>query len=196
MKTYWKKIKKPRLEIERAPYADSPREWTNLGYFITVDRDYNSPDKNEQLESIVKKTGEIAENLEDHIKRITKRIKEETGEKVLKIYPISKYEHSDVSYALGVRKGFDYSNNGFYIITDKTQKEVGTPKKLFEKVINDELDLYNKWAIGEVYCYALWDKNGTYEDGSSGFYDIEDIRAELPEEWKNENLEDYLINNQ
>lgn len=60
MKTYKETIEKPRLVIKYDEYSESPREWSNLGYFITVDRNYNSPDKHEILRNIVEKTGEEA----------------------------------------------------------------------------------------------------------------------------------------
>ena len=193
MKTFKETIKKNRLVISYDNNSESPREWSNLGYFITVDRNYNSPDKNETLERIIKETGEVADNSEDHIKRIKKEIKKEIGENVLAIYPITKYEHSGVSYSLGIGNGFDSSNSGFYIVTDKTSKEIGAIKKDFEKLISQELSLYNRWVNGENLEFILYDKNGEVEDSSCGFYEIEDIREHLPKEWENENLENYLI---
>lgn len=182
----------PLLEITREDYSSSPREWSNLGYFITVDRNYSSPDKNECLERIVKETGETAEDQDDHIKLIKKEVDESLDEKVLEIYPVTKYEHSGINYSLGNRNGFDCSNNGFYIITDKTVKEVGTKKEDFEKAIEQELDIYNKYCNGEVYSFVLFDEKGELIDSCGGFYDIEDIKAYLPEDWKDEDLQEYF----
>jgi hypothetical protein len=192
MKTYKKTIESPKLVIEHDESSTSPREWSNLGYFITVDRDYRSPDLNSKFESIVKETGETATSQAEHVNEIGRRINEETTEKVLAIYPIVKYEHSGVYYSLGTKHGFDYSNNGFYIITEKTQKELGTEKKDFVKVIESELEVYNKWCNGECYQFCLYNEQGDIEDSCGGFYDIEEIREYLPEEWKNEDLRDYI----
>jgi len=190
MKTYTKTVEetKPKLVIEYDEDSTSPREWSNLGYFITIDRNYFSPDRNETLERIVKETGEEAGSQAEHIKMIKSSIEEDTDEKVIEVYPIVKYEHSGVSYSLCSSSGFDYSNNGFYIITDKTQKEIGTEAEDFEKVIKEELEVYNKYANGEVYQFCLYDDNGEVVDSCGGFYDIEDIRESLPEEWSKENL--------
>jgi hypothetical protein len=192
MKTYTKTTTKeePRLVIEHDENAESPREWTNLGYFITQDRNYHSPDKNEALQAIIKIAGDNATSQAEHMAMIKKAY--QTGDKILAIYPIVKYEHSGVSYSLGTTHGFDYSNNGFYIITEKTQKEVGTKKKDWEKVIRQELEVYNQWCSGEVYRFTLFDKDGEVEDSCGGFYDIEDIRGHLPAEWKNEDLTAYM----
>lgn len=194
MKTYKKTINEPRLKIYYSDYDESPRNWTNLGYFITIDRDYTSPDDHPDFMEIIKETGEIAESVDNHIKLIKKEIEKRLSTKVVAIYPINKYEHGGVCYSLGYRQGFDYSNNGFYIITKESQKEMGAGEESFEAIIHDELRNYNKYINGETLAYALYDENGNVWDTLSGFYDIEDIRAELPKEWEKENLEDYFLN--
>lgn len=197
MKTYTKQITviKPKLVINYDENADSPREWSNLGYFITVDSQYRSPDDNNgTIYNIVKQTGNEASNINEHIKLIKKEIKEETGEKVIAIYPVNKYEHSGIVYRMGTANGFDYSNNGFYIITDKTQKETGIKKKNFVEAIKEELEVYTKWCNGKVYEFCLYDNNGEVTDSCGGFFSINDIKGYLPKEWKDENLSDYFKN--
>ena len=196
MKTYTKTVTetKPRLVIEREKCPVSPREDDNLGYFITIERNYNSPDKNEIIEDIITETGAIADDQDEHIKAIKREIKEQTDETVLEIYPVSKYEHSGVVYSLGTSQGFDYSSNGFYIVTKKRAEIIGTEPKDFEKVITAEIEMYNSYINGEVYRFTLFNKDGEEEDTCSGYYDIEDIREYLPEEFKGEDLSEYLIN--
>lgn len=197
MQTFKKSIEVPRLKISYDADSESPRGWGNLGYFITKDRNHYSPDRNAVLEQIIADTGDVATSQVEHMKLIGKEIKAQTGEKVLAIYPVVKYEHSGVSYSLGAKHGFDYSNNGFYIVTDKTADEYGhfaTPKKKneFEAVAKNEIELYSNWANGDVYCFTLYDINGKVEDSCGGFYELEDIRAYLPDTFKTEKLEDYL----
>lgn len=195
MKEYTKTITitEPRLIIRYEICPDSPREWSNLGYFISVDRRYKSPDNNEQLIKIVGETGKYAKDLENHKKLITERIEKEMEEKVLAIFPVCKYEHSGISYAIGTIFGFDYSNNGFYIITDKTQKEVGAEEKDFEKIAENEIATYNQYVNGEVYCCTLYNEKGEEDVVVSGIYDIEDIREYLDDSWEDEDLNDYLV---
>lgn len=192
MKTYTTTIEKPILEIRYDSDPQSPREDSNLGYFITVDRNYSSPDKHPTLEAIVKETGDEADTRFHHMRLISQRIKEEINETVLFICPVKKHEHGNVSYSRGIMNQYDYSNNGFYIVTDKTQKIVGTPKELFEKLIDGELNDYTQYANGEIYCYTLYDDAGEIEDSCCGFYNIEDIREYLPEEWKHVDLSEYI----
>lgn len=197
MKTYTKTTTttEPLLVINYDTDTDNPREYAeNLGWFLTVDYRYLSPDNNEMMLNVIKRTGEKAKNVEEHMEMIKEELETESNVKVLAIYPINKYEHSGVAYSLGSKSGFDYSNNGFYIITDKTQKVLGTKKEDWEKAIISELETYNKWVNGEVYRFTLYDKNGEVEDSCGGFYDIEDIREYLPKDWEKEDLQNYLNN--
>jgi len=189
MKTYKQIIKKPSLEISYSEGCESPRSWTTLGHFITIDRRYESPDKNTELEAIIKGGGDICNSQAEHIEYIKKHYQ---SEKVLAVYPIVKYEHGGVSYSLGTKHGFDYSNNGFYVVTNKKQKELGTSKKYFEEAIKDELEVYNKYVNGEVLQYCLYDENGDFVDSCGGFYSIDEIRESLPKEWENEDLNNYF----
>jgi hypothetical protein len=194
MKTYTKtvEITEPRLKISVDECPTSPREWDNLGYFITVDRNYRSPDRHTTYEMFVREAGEEAESQAEHIKLLTQKINELGEEKVLAIYPVVKYEYSGVSYSLGTVRGFDYLNNGFYIITDKTAKNVGVKPKDFERQIRAELEEYNKYANGEVYDYILYDKDGEQIDSCGGFYSLDEIKDSLPKEWQKEDMQDYL----
>lgn len=193
-KTFTKKVvtEEPKLVISYDPGSTSPREDSNLGYFLTKDRSMNSPDSYPEIENIIADTGDYASSQEEHMEMIKKQVEQVLDEKVLAIYPICKYEHSGVSYSLGEHHGFDYSNNGFYIITEKSQKEMGTTEEKWEKVIQDEIGIYNKYVNGEVYSFTLYDDDGEMVDSCCGFYSLEDIKEHLPEEWKDEDLNDYL----
>ena len=196
MKTFKKTINTPRLVIEYDNDAESPRNWDNLGFFFTKEGEYKSPDGNDNaLYSIMLATEEEATDAESHIKLIKKEAKKQ-GENIVAIYPVYKYEHSAVVYKRGTARGFDYSNCGFYIVTKESMNYIGTPrkKKIIEKIIDQELQTYTNWLNGEVYRFTLYGKDGEEVDCSGGYYDIEDIREQLPAEWKNERLEEYLVN--
>jgi hypothetical protein len=192
MKTYTKTTitEEPMLKIYNDDDAPSPREDDNLGYFITVDSRYISPDENILFKKIIEQTSEEASDQEDHIKRIKGEL-ETIGEKILAIYPVTQFEHGNINYHLGTRRGFDYSNNGFYIVTEEGAKNLGVEEKDFEKVINQELEAYNKYINGETYRFTLYDQNGEEVDSCGGFYNIEDIKSYLPREWADEDLNEY-----
>ena len=193
MKTYKKTIDAPQLEIFKDTGYNSPREWNNLGYFITVG-EFTSPDQNTVIENIVKTAGDIAESAEDHIELIKKEMVEQTGEEVAYIYPTNVcFRGGRAEYERGIKKGRDYSNNGFYIVPSKGRRMGKMPsQKEVEDIIDAELDIYTKYVNGEVYGFTLYDENGEEITSDYDYYDIEDIREKLGEEWKNENLKDYI----
>lgn len=193
MKTYTAKIEKPRLVIQYDDSAESPREWDNLGYFITAERHYNCPDNNETIKNIVTETQHEASNTQEHADAIARSIKEQTGEKVLYITPVYRYEHGNVLYRRGTASGFDSSNCGFYIVTDKTADAL-TPSSRYETIIDNELETYTSYVNGEVYGFTLYDQNGDVVDSCWGFYDIDAIKQALPDEYKSDDMHDYLKN--
>ena len=197
MQTVKKTVEVPRLKIQHDDDTESPRSWSNIGYFVTCDGRHYSPDRNATIEAIMRDTGEEATSQVEHMKLIGKEIKAQLGEKVLAIYPVVKHEHGSIAYSLGTTHGFDYSNNGFYIVTDKTAEEYGhvaSPKKKkeFESVIKSEIETYNTWVNGYCYRFELYDSKGNIEDSCGGFFDIEDIREYLPDTFRKEKLEDYI----
>ena len=199
MKTYTKTTitEAKKLVISFDEFSESPRGNSNLGYFLSRERDYKSPDgKDNPLYSIMINTADEAENTEDHIRLIKAEAKKQ-GINIEYIYPVNRYEHGNIVYSLGEIHNFDYSNCGFYIITDKSRKEIGVrkDKKSIERFIKNELKDYNTYVNGEVYRFKLYNDNGEVEDSCGGFYDLESIREYLPKEWAGEDLEDYFVNN-
>lgn len=191
MKTYRKLIEQPMLEIYHDQFADSPREDSTLGYFVTTDERYKHPDDCEELRRIVIETQYESQNVEEHIAAIVREVnKAWAPDSVTYITPITTYRHGNVVYRQGAGIGFDVSNNAFYIVTKESAGE--TPEKYFSKVIDDELSKYSKWCNGEVYGYNLYDEVGEVIDSCATFYDIEDIRKELPATWKSEDLNEYI----
>ena len=190
MKMY--KIERPQLEIKHDMSPESPREWCNIGYFIDISSRHICPDNDETIIEIVKETGQVAMNQEHHIKLIKKEF-EDMGEKIVWIQPVTRYEHGNIYYSLGNSFGFDFSNSGFYIVTEKTLNEIGTAIKDIERVVTDELNTYNQWVNGEIYSYILYDKDGEEKDRMCGFYSISEIKNYLPKEWENEELDKYFI---
>lgn len=178
-------------------YLDSPREWEcNLGTYIRVNNNYISPDTNKDFEKAIKETADQANNVEHHMKLIKKHIEDYTYEKVSFIIPISVYIHGGQSFSVGSRNGWDTSNDGFYIVTHNDLKRLGLSKwmqkdKMVE-TIKQELYFYEKWANGEVYSFILEDENENIIEVCSGFYDIDEIKEYLPEEYQNKDLYQYL----
>lgn len=189
MLTYKKVEEKPRLVIERDDSPLSPRMYSNIGYFIIQSSRYSSPDTHEELQQVIRDTARVATSSENHIERITKNF----SEKILFIDAVATYEHSGLNYSLGYKSGWDWSNNGFYVVTEKSIKESGTEYNpdIIREIIEDELATFTLYANGEVYRYTLYDEEGELVDCVSGFYDYDSIKEYLPEEFKEEDLEQY-----
>jgi hypothetical protein len=109
---------------------DSPREWDNLGTFITWDRSYRSLDKNEfaSPEVFMEWWNEVGQ-----------------GGVLL---PVFKFEHSVVKYSTrSFNDPWDSGQVGFiYSLTN----EDGTAE-----VLRFEVETYSQWANGEVYYFNL-----------------------------------------
>lgn len=207
MKTYNKTVSKPRLVIEYDGGAESPRTFDggNVGLFFTSESRHKSPDGNTHaLYRIMVETGEEATSTDDHIERIKEAAHtafKESAPKdgnshdeslhVIEVHPVYRYEHGNVLYKRGTAGGFDYSNCGFYFVTAEGLSGAIWDAEKIAKVIDRELEEYTAWCNGEVYQFTLYDEHGEEIDHCGGYYDIEDMREALGDEWKDEKLEDY-----
>lgn len=192
MKTFETTVTRPLLEITHDDMCESPRtSMPNVGRMTVLSNRSYSPDP--QFVDVVKSTGNRAKNSENHIELVRKELME-AGEDVLFIFPINKYEHGGVKYSLGSNFGFDYSNNGFYIVTRELAEGMVTDlsEENIRSIVESEIETYNSWVNGEVYMFTLYDSDGDVEDSCSGFYAVEDIMEHLSEEWKDEDLNDYV----
>ena len=92
------------------------------------------------------------------------------------IYPITKYEHSAVSYYLGADEGWDCGTVGFVLVDVKQAKEnYGvTYKTKIENDLNNVLEAYTDYANGYVYCATTYELNskGEEEDEIDYYGDI------------------------
>jgi len=197
MKTYTKTTTtdEPRLVIEYDNDAESPRQWDNIGVFVTKIRNYKSPDGNvgdEYLAMIA--TSELEpDNATEHARLIVDFLAM-NDKKPKYIYPISLYEHSNVSYTLagdGNTCQFDSGICGFYIVHENEETQDMTEDEI-KDCIRGELKEYTNWCNGEVYEFTLYDNDGNIEDNGGGFYDINDIKEHLPDEWSDEDMSDYM----
>jgi len=209
MKTYNKTIRTPRLVIKYDEYAESPRKDDGkIGHFFTKESRHKSPDGNAHaLYQIMAETADDARNQVHHIELMKARAVADFKESapkngnnhdeelhIIEIYPVYRIEHGSAVYKRGTAGGFDYSNCGFYIVTAESISGRTETTESIAKAIDAELAEYTQWVNGEVYRFTLYDENGEEEEAVSGFYELEDIREYLPEDWKDEQLENYLIN--
>lgn len=195
MKTITKEV--PRLMITHHEYAESPRQAdVNIGYFFTKQNRYLSPDgtDHELYDYMLEGEGHVS-STEEHMEYIKLHAKRDYDIDVVHITPVYCYEHGNVVYKRGTANGFDVSNCGFYIVTAETAKKMNVDLSDIDAMniyIDGELEKYTKYCNGEVYEYVLLDDNGEAEDRDGNFYDLDAIKHALPDEWKDQNMEDYL----
>ena len=81
------------------------------------------------------------------------------------IYPINKYEHSQVKYYLGTDQGWEYGIIGF-VLVDVKQFEQGcglNSETEIENNLNDMLNDFTDYANGDVYCANTYQLNSKGE---------------------------------
>ena len=199
LKTFINKKEKQVLKIEFSEFCDSPREWDNLGTFYTFENRYSSPDKHNYSDGL----DALADLLGDYVYTIHKKhnntrsffehVQKYASRKNILIYPVTRYEHGQVRYFLGVASGFDYGTVGFiYATKEKVFNWCKCNNKNWKKIATDifdsELESYNQYANGEVYDIELENENGEVVDCLCVNY-IDDIV------YDNEKLLDYVSEN-
>lgn len=99
------------------------------------------------------------------------------------IYPITKYEHSEVAYELGADEGWDCGTVGFVLVDLKqAKKEYGFNNKTkTENNLNNVLEAYTDYANGYVYCVTTYELNskGEEEDEIDYYGDIPSDNANI-----------------
>mgnify|MGYP006284190749 CR=1 FL=1 len=137
----------------------SPREWVNLGTFITWQRRYHSPDKN---------PFESPNDFKEYIQ-------EEHPDSL--ILPVYKYEHSGVAYSTSPFScPWDSGQVGYiYVTKEEIIKEYGShSEETLEKAkerLEGEVSVYSSWANGDIFRYEILDNEGEEIDGGcGGFY--------------------------
>ena len=189
MKTYKKIIEKPKLVIGYDYDSDNPRNWSNLSILIIRN---GLGDNDKYLNRELERTQYEVNNAEDHLELMKEIVEEHLDSEVIYSDFISKYEHSGVRYFTGQSSGWDYSNIGFVFVTEDSLKEIGCAEEDIERIVEAEIETFSQWANGDVYHFTLYDDEGNFVDSCGGFYDLEEMKEYLPEEWQEEDLTKYI----
>jgi len=150
-----------KVKIYQDPEPDDPRNWDNLGTMVCFHKRYDLGDTTD----LTSDRFEGWEELEQHL------IKEKQAEVIAPLY---MYEHSGISikigsfYGCGLPQGharFDSGQIGFvYVSRETLLKEYGVKritkkvKDTARKVLEGEVDTYNKYVSGQVYGFVAEDK--------------------------------------
>lgn len=178
--------------------ADSPREFhdDNSAWNIyTWTRNYQSIDKNPYRD--------VEDFLLDHFSenhvynKLWKSDSKGSGwdlEKIITgfanknmiVEPITKYEHSGISYSRGAGSGWDYGVVGFAVLDKERLKKLRMINRLTgrivereKEILDSELETYTQWCNGETYYVMLTDLQENPIDSVGGFYGYGEDKKEI-----------------
>lgn len=126
------------LIYEESP--ESPREWDNLSRMICFHNRYSLGDKTEL------KAGDFDgwEGLKSYL------VKEESAAAILPLY---LYDHSGIKISTGPFScPWDSGQVGFVYVTRDQLKREGLTKAKAREVIMAEVETYDEYLKGDVYC--------------------------------------------
>ena len=210
MKNYVNEKEKLFVQVENDDWAENPREWSNLWNILTWTSRYDSIDSNQYrdleeflLDNLTEKQLRNLYKGNPSAKEFFERIQKRFYDLGYLVEPISKYEHSGVSYSVGVSQGWDVGVVGLAMVNiDDVKKEYEATvlsKGLKEKIhaiLDSELDTYNSWANGYVYTVSLLDFDGNVVDslgGMIGYESEEKMIQEYINYYTEYNFEDFEL---
>lgn len=166
------------IEIGLDEYAESPREWCNLGYMVCQHSRYTLGD----------------DNLEYHGESILDDLKRHLKDKGLELrdvvyLPLYLYDHSGITMSTTPFScRWDSGQVGWiYVTKEQIRREYGVKrvsKALREKVetvLKGEVATYDQYLTGEVYAWSILDDNEETVEAVCGFYDYEQALKEAKE---------------
>ena len=144
--------------------TDSPRNDTNVATILTWERNYNSPDENDDtFEEFAEKHG-VDVSQEWNLDSVMDAMREE-GYYVVPVYAL----HHSVSH---------YSTHDFHDPWDsgvagiafcKKQKGLPDNDDYLRAIIDQEIKAYDAWVNGEIYGIDLLGQDETVLDTSAGY---------------------------
>ena len=167
---------KVQAELVYDPDATNPREWDNLGSILI------SPNKSHWIansDSAVDTSVPFGKNPLEHWENLRReQLNLKKSEAIA--YPITKYEHGEISLQLGYKQGWDYGVVGFVYVTKETlRKEYGVTRitksviARAESCLQYELDMLTAWLNG--YCYGWQIKEYAITDDGLDWEEVDTL---------------------
>jgi hypothetical protein len=155
----------------RADEAD-PRQWGNLGCMVTWHRKYNLGDDQPQQAP------------DEWLKEFN------ANNSQCEILPLYLYDHSGITMStMPFSCQWDSGQIGYIYTTIERVRELGFNWKRLNtkrraKIIEwleAEVEAYDQYITGEVYCFKLLDADGVEVDSGYGYYDRDECEAAAQE---------------
>ena len=144
--------------------TDSPRNDTNVATILTWERDYNSPDENDDtFEEFAEKHGvDVSKGC--NLGSVMEAMRKE-GYYVVPVYAL----HHGVSHYSIDDFNDPWDSGVAGIVFCKKQKGLPDNDDLLRRIIEDEIKEYDAWVNGEVYGVARLDKTADIVDETTGW---------------------------
>lgn len=165
-----------KLQVFRDEFAESPRQWDNLGKMVCWHRRYNLGDKHDYEDPQAFYGSEEYKN-------------------AFVILPLYLYDHSGITISntdFGDR--WDSGQVGYIFVTkEQAQKEYGgvldeTLKQRITELLISETKTYDNYLTGDCYGFKITDENGEELDACGGFFgdDLKDVLHEMQDQSSDE----------
>ena len=139
--------------------ATNPREWDNLGTILIA------PDKSSWVASpddVVDTSIPLGNNPYEHWENLRREQLQLKKSDIALAYPITKYEHGDISLSLGHNSSWDCGPVGFiYVTKEQVRKCYGVNRitksiiKHVKNCLQSELDTLTNWINGDYYGWHI-----------------------------------------
>ena len=159
------KLGNERVRIVQDEYAETPRNWSNLGTMVCFHRTYSLGDNHNYIKDNYNSWSELKKHIIEN-------------EDTAIILPIYMLDHSGITInTTGFSCPWDSMQIGYIFISkEKLRKEYGikrVTKKWIEQVTQhllDEVKTYDMYISGEVYGYVVEDEDENVIDSCYGFF--------------------------
>lgn len=184
---------KAKAELIYDQHATNPRECDNLGTILIA------PNKAHWIanrDSAVDTSICLGKNPYEHWENLRRKQLNLKKSDIAIVYPITKYEHGEISLQLGYKSGWERGVVGFVYVTKETIRKCYGVDRITKSIIErtkdclqDELDMLTGWLNGDCYGwqikeYALTDDGLDWKevdtlDACWGYFDKEHASGDM-----------------
>lgn len=173
------------------------------GFTITIEHDYDVPSPHEESPGCLlvmshrryswPNDAEINFSIFDGWDDIAAELRMHQG--ALAVTPVWAYDHSDVSFSTGERRGqfadrWDSGQAGLAYITRETWAEIqgtewtGSDEQVAEAraLIAADVETYGMWARGDTYAFEITGPDGEQVDACGGFIGWDSVTSAANDE--------------
>ena len=168
-------MKKFELKIEQDTDPMNPRtDWDNLGTMVCFHKRYDLGDKTDYRSNDYDSWDELKEGII-------------TNEGEVTILPLYLYDHSGITISTSPFDcNWDSGQIGFIFVSKYKMKKEGIDETKVEEYLKREVETYDQYLTGEVYCYEVYEietcdkghEHKTLVESCGGYFGEEECKSE------------------